>query len=106
MAVSIVSFEKVSSDRGVLIIESDDPNPSAAQEELRAPDARHLALAEAASKGLSTPGVEGAPEIYRAATDGTPLQDAYTAAAKKNKGPETVKPGAWRARVRVQGKPL
>ncbi len=59
--------------KGMIVLESDHADPSMAIQELRSGDVQRTAIAEAAKRGLGTPGCGFGSGPYPVGVDGKPL---------------------------------
>jgi hypothetical protein len=78
MALKIASVEGIG-DQITVIVENDNLKGSAAVDELKGPEARKMAIAEAAKRGLTSPAVNGMlMHPYPVTYTGELLTDAKT----------------------------
>lgn len=75
---------------GFVVVETDATESNQAYDELRSPEARNMAIKEAATKGLADPRINGNPAIVLVDVDGKPVTD-----------PATQKVAAFRAKIDV-----
>lgn len=107
MALSVVGRTEIAGDSVTIFIASDAVDPNVAREELEHADARHLAIREGAKAGLSSPGVDGFPEIYPVNVNGIRLDEIKPGQTMKGgKKLEPMDPAAWHVAVKVQGRPM
>jgi len=107
MAISVFGRGEVAGDSVTIVIASDSGDPNVAREELEHADTRHLAIREGAKAGLSSPGVDGFPEIYPVNANNIRLDEIRPGQMTKGgKKQEPLEPAAWHAAVKIQGRPM